>query len=308
MEAMTTDTANADIRAVFFDIDGTLTSFTTHTVPDSTIEAIHRLQAAGVKVLICTGRAPSQMHVVLDTMPVTFDGVVAFNGQYCFDDTGFFASQALDTADIEVILDWLDRHPDVVCNFGEKDYVYFNQSNDLLRATWSKLGKTAPTRYFEDPRTRALDHETFQISPFVGPELEAELVGLCSNVRGVRWHPDFTDLIPADGGKPRGIQRFMAHYGITREQTMAFGDGGNDTDMLAYAGIGVGRWAMRPPSPRPPPTTSLTMWTTTVCAMPCCISGCYAIKTSQQFALFCPAVTGLMNKQRARDESRALWC
>ena len=90
---------------------GTLTSFTTHTVPDSTIEAIHRLQAAGVKVLICTGRAPSQMHVVLDTMPVTFDGVVAFNGQYCFDDTGFFASQALDTADIEVILDWLDRHP-----------------------------------------------------------------------------------------------------------------------------------------------------------------------------------------------------
>lgn len=106
------------------------------------------------------------MHVVLDTMPVTFDGVVAFNGQYCFDDTGFFASQALDTADIEVILDWLDRHPDVVCNFGEKDYVYFNQSNDLLRATWSKLGKTAPTRYFEDPRTRALDHETFQISPF----------------------------------------------------------------------------------------------------------------------------------------------
>lgn len=307
MEAMTTDTANADIRAVFFDIDGTLTSFTTHTVPDSTIEAIHRLQAAGVKVLICTGRAPSQMHVVLDTMPVTFDGVVAFNGQYCFDDTGFFASQALDTADIEVILDWLDRHPDVVCNFGEKDYVYFNQSNDLLRATWSKLGKTAPTRYFEDPRTHALDHETFQISPFVGPELEAELVGLCSNVRGVRWHPDFTDLIPADGGKPRGIQRFMAHYGITREQTMAFGDGGM-TRICSPTPASGSRWAMRPPSPRPPPTTSLTMWTTTVCAMPCCISGCYAIKTSQQFALFCPAVTGLMNKQRARDESRALWC
>lgn len=307
MEAMTTDTANADIRAVFFDIDGTLTSFTTHTVPDSTIEAIHRLQAAGVKVLICTGRAPSQMHVVLDTMPVTFDGVVAFNGQYCFDDTGFFASQALDTADIEVILDWLDRHPDVVCNFGEKDYVYFNQSNDLLRATWSKLGKTAPTRYFEDPRTRALDHETFQISPFVGPELEAELVGLCSNVRGVRWHPDFTDLIPADGGKPRGIQRFMAHYGITREQTMPSAMAAM-TRICSPTPASGSRWAMRPPSPRPPPTTSLTMWTTTVCAMPCCISGCYAIKTSQQFALFCPAVTGLMNKQRARDESRALWC
>ena len=106
--------------------------------------------------------------------------------------------------------------------------------------------------------------------------------------------PGFTDLIPADGGKPRGIQRFMAHYGITREKTMAFGDGGNDTDMLAYAASGsrVGNATAEPKASRP--TTSLTMWTTTVCAMPCRISGCYAIKTSQQFALFCPAVTGLM--------------
>lgn len=228
-----------DIRAVFFDIDGTLTSFATHKVPDSAVDAIHRLQAKGVKVLICTGRAPSQMGVVLDTMPVTFDGIVAFNGQYCFDDTGFFASQAIEPSDIKVILGWLDRHPDVVSNFGEKDYVYFNQTNEALQATWAQLGKTAPTRYFDDPHERTAAHETFQISPFIGPDEEAELVSLCRNVRGVRWHPDFTDLIPADGGKPRGIQRFMAHYGITRGQTMAFGDGGNDTAMLAYAGIGV---------------------------------------------------------------------
>ncbi|NMM98217.1 Cof-type HAD-IIB family hydrolase [Bifidobacterium olomucense] len=239
MEDVTIDEPHHDIKAVFFDIDGTLTSFVTHTVPASTVEAIHRLQAGGIKVFICTGRAPSQMNVVLDTMPVTFDGIVAFNGQYCFDNTGFFASQAIDTGDIRIIINWLAAHPEVVCNFGEKDYVYFNHSNDRLQATWKKLGKTAPTRYFDDPMPRAITHETFQISPFIAAEQEAELVGLCSNIRGVRWHPDFTDLIPADGGKPRGIQRFMKHYGIAREQTMAFGDGGNDTDMLAFAGIGV---------------------------------------------------------------------
>lgn len=218
MEAMTTDTANADIRAVFFDIDGTLTSFTTHTVPDSTIEAIHRLQAAGVKVLICTGRAPSQMHVVLDTMPVTFDGVVAFNGQYCFDDTGFFASQALDTADIEVILDWLDRHPDVVCNFGEKDYVYFNQSNDLLRATWSKLGKTAPTRYFEDPRTRALDHETFQISPFVGARAGGRTGGTVQQCARGALASGFHG---SDSGRWRQAARHPAVHGALRHHARA---------------------------------------------------------------------------------------
>ena len=91
----------------------------------------------------------------------------------------------------------------------------------------------------DDPHERALKYETFQISPYISFEDEAELSGMCRNVRGVRWHPDFTDLIPADGGKPEGMKRFMRHYGWTREQTIAFGDGGNDADMLAFAGIGV---------------------------------------------------------------------
>ena len=61
-----------DIKTAFFDIDGTLTSFVTHVVPQSTIDALHALQRNGVKVFICSGRAPSYMGVVLDTIPVTF--------------------------------------------------------------------------------------------------------------------------------------------------------------------------------------------------------------------------------------------
>ncbi len=66
-----------DIKTAFFDIDGTLTSFVTHVVPQSTVDALHALQRNGVKVFICSGRAPSYMGVVLDTIPVTFDGIVA---------------------------------------------------------------------------------------------------------------------------------------------------------------------------------------------------------------------------------------
>ena len=35
---------SSDIKAAFFDIDGTLTSFVTHVVPRSTIDALHALQ------------------------------------------------------------------------------------------------------------------------------------------------------------------------------------------------------------------------------------------------------------------------
>lgn len=231
--------APTDIRAVFFDVDGTLTSFVTHEIPMSTIDALYRLREHGVRIFICTGRAPSQFAVVSHMLPMTFDGIVAANGQYCFDDHGVLDTKSLDTDDIAVIVDWLDRHPDVVANFSERDYVYFNQITPAMEAAWNQLGKTAPTRYVDDPHIRPLTHETLQISPFITRDQEAELTGLCRNVAGVRWHPDFTDLIPADGGKPHGMQCFMNRYGLTREQTMAFGDGGNDITMLEYAGIGV---------------------------------------------------------------------
>ena len=64
-------------------------------------------------------------------------------------------------------------------------------------------------------------------------------MALCPNVRGVRWHPDFVDLIAGDGGKAQGIERFLKHYGWDRSQAISFGDGGNDVDMLEYTGIGV---------------------------------------------------------------------
>ena len=43
------------IKAVFFDIDGTLVSFKTHKLPDSTVRALDLLREKGIKVFIATG-------------------------------------------------------------------------------------------------------------------------------------------------------------------------------------------------------------------------------------------------------------
>lgn len=115
------DPAAPDIRAAFFDIDGTLTSFTTHAVPQSTVDALHALRARGVKTFICTGRAPSQTPIVLDALPVEFDGIVGVNGQYCWDANGVIGAEPMDPGDVRTILDWLDAHPSVVACFSEAD-------------------------------------------------------------------------------------------------------------------------------------------------------------------------------------------
>ena len=54
-----------------------------------------------------------------------------------------------------------------------------------------------------------------------------------------RWNPLFTDVVPQGSSKAVGIDKIIEHYGISLDETMAFGDGGNDMAMLRHAGIGV---------------------------------------------------------------------
>ena len=74
---------NKHIRAAFFDIDGTLL-FGSHEMPDSTVQALHALQANGVKIFIATGRPPVHLPHLPALQKVNWDGYVTMNGQYCF--------------------------------------------------------------------------------------------------------------------------------------------------------------------------------------------------------------------------------
>ena len=70
------------IQAIFFDVDGTLVSFRTHTIPASTLEALHTLRAKGIKLFLATGRHQAMLRSVQELFP--FDGCVTLSGQYCF--------------------------------------------------------------------------------------------------------------------------------------------------------------------------------------------------------------------------------
>lgn len=48
----------AQIKAAFFDIDGTLLPFHAKALPESTVQALAALRENGVKTFIATGRPP----------------------------------------------------------------------------------------------------------------------------------------------------------------------------------------------------------------------------------------------------------
>ena len=73
------------IKALFFDIDGTLVSFKTHRVPSSAIDALQAAKAKGIKIFISTGRPKAIINNLGELEELNLiDGYVSMNGAYCF--------------------------------------------------------------------------------------------------------------------------------------------------------------------------------------------------------------------------------
>ena len=201
------------IKAIFFDIDGTLVSFKTHRMSENLKERLHELQAKGVKLFISSGRARLVMNN-LDGFP--FDGYVAMNG-------------AETTLDGEVI----DSHP-----LPEATSLQVAEIAEREKVSCWVINLRPPC--FLDLQQVAENHTVYEYTIFFDDEQARRLLyPVLKNVSYTRWHPYFLDIVPEGLSKSYGAARILERIGVTREECMAFGDGGNDIPIIEYAGIGV---------------------------------------------------------------------
>lgn len=223
---------NRDIRIAFFDIDGTLLP-PDHHLPESTVAALNILRAKGVQLYLATGRPPYHLHYLKKDLPFEFDGMVMMNGQYCRDKDGCFYTHPLPQEGLRELLPWLEK-TDIAVSFVEADIAYMNRTNALCENFLKEIPQATI-----DPAQRCFTYPTYQLSAFLSSEQEPEFMAHVPGCRAVRWSEEFADILPATGGKVNGLQETLNHLGLTRENSIAFGDGSNDTEMLAFAGIGV---------------------------------------------------------------------
>lgn len=225
---------NNQIKAAFFDIDGTLLLFGSRELPASARDALRTLRANGVKLFIATGRPPVHLPHLPALQAVEFDGFVTMNGQYCYlADGTLIYSKAIDPAALRTLLPYIDKEG-ISVGFVEKDACYFNFINERSAGFAKELGQSEG-----NIAARIEKAPVYQLSAFLPEECEEEFLRRCPGCLAVRWSPDFADILPTGGGKPNGLAEMLRHFGLTKEQCIAFGDGGNDVTMLQYAGIGV---------------------------------------------------------------------
>ena len=221
------------IRAAFFDVDGTLVSFKTHAMPESARAALLNLRAAGVKILLSTGRNGDSTRFLMDTG--LFDGEILLSGQLCRLNGESVFENPIDAADLGAAIAGAEAG-ELTLGFLSGNDSFVSGVNEFVDAACAYAGMPRPR---VAPAGLARSKPVYQIHCYGAPGCEDALLRRARRLTAVRWSPNFADVFPAGGGKERGMEAVCRALGVGREETIAFGDGENDVGMLEYAGVGV---------------------------------------------------------------------
>ena len=222
------------LKAAFFDIDGTLLSFNTHKVSEGTVRAFDTLHRHGVRTFISSGRPM----VLIPPMPVSFEAYITMNGGLVFlndERRTTLLSNPIPDSDRDTWIDFARQHNLCTMTF-TADSMMVAQVNEIGNAIRNQLEFQMPPIVDIDEFSRRTAYQLIAIMP---PELDSHVAGLLSHCRLPRWHSAFTDIVAAGNSKAVGMAAICRHYGIRQDETIAFGDGGNDIEMLQWAGIGI---------------------------------------------------------------------
>lgn len=214
-------------KAAFFDIDGTLFSHRTNSVPASSLTALYALRDRGIRIFLATGRSKSVLEDLPPLRNLPWDGAITLNGAYCYDHEMLIHHDPIPPADIRALLEHLDRHP-TPCAFIEADRTYINYYCDQVYRVHEAIH--TPLLPLGDLKW-GLTQPIYQVLLYRNDETP-ELLPSMPHSRFAQWHSGGWDVFSATAGKATGIRKILAHYGISPENAIAFGDAENDLDMF----------------------------------------------------------------------------
>lgn len=222
--------------ALFFDIDGTLVSFKTHQIPESTIQALTLAKEAGHKIFIATGRPPLII-TNLGAIEHLIDGYVTINGALCYVGSKVVKCKEIANATARFVAkDAIEKNYGLIM-VGEKDVAVLDPQGEVDKIFRQEI--CVENLNQAKPIEEVLRQRIFQLTPFFSVDYEKEMMHLLPDCTVGRWHPAFTDITAKGADKGEGLLVMTEYLGLNPQHTMAFGDGGNDSSMIRTAGIGV---------------------------------------------------------------------
>lgn len=229
-------------KALFFDVDGTLLSEITHTIPDSALEALAAARKKGNLVFINSGRTYSFLGDI-EAM-VECDGIlcgcgtcVVTGGQVIFQNRiPLKRGQEIRRAMVGYGFDGVLESTEGL--FVRRERSWFEQLNSLrdLLAAENLLDEE---RWEGDD---SLEFDKFCVYADENSDREGFFRFLAPDIDVIDRGNNFYECVPKGYTKATAIAWVLEHYGIAKEDAYVFGDSSNDLAMFEYAENAVLMW------------------------------------------------------------------
>ena len=175
--------------SIIFDVDGTLLSFETHKVSQSSIDALKKVHDSGIKIVIATGRAASDLHEI-DAVP--YDGVIALNGAECvLRDGSVIRKVAIPAQDFRKSME-LAREFDFAVALELNEGVFVNRLTPTVEQIAGIVEHPVPP--VVDIEEMFERKECCQLCFYFDEETEQKVMPLLPGLSATRWHPLFANF------------------------------------------------------------------------------------------------------------------
>ena len=238
------------VKTVVFDLDGTLYDSHKHIDKD-TVYKIIELEQKGIVVGIVTGRFYEELDEVIEKLKLReYNGFVASsNGLEIHDflDGKIKCFTRLSKDEVKELVEEAKKHHMI-------SYVWQNGRYSMFDISFMNgLKKLASAIPFDEHYIKALRETEFEKSislevPLYDKVCFAGLPILKLKKSILKQHPEYrfydvgrlgTELCKKDVGKLEAIQFICRKKNTSIDCVMAFGDNGNDVNLLASCGYGV---------------------------------------------------------------------
>ncbi|WP_294406348.1 HAD family hydrolase [uncultured Clostridium sp.] len=217
---------------IFFDIDGTLLSETTHLIPDSTKVALKEARKNGHLLFINTGRASSNIDSYIKEFD--FDGYVCGCGTYIeFRNKELFSRTLDNDFTKELVKNIRDCRLDGIIESKTAtyydDFIYGPEVKKIKERHLLKEGQVIKSFDEED-----MDCDKFVVWYNDESDFNKFHDIYKNDFDFIHRDVNFYEIVPKGYSKASGIEFLIKVLDIPYENTYAVGDSTNDLSMLQY--------------------------------------------------------------------------